>query len=233
MTVATLKVLGDVIVAPRDAWDQVNQRGQWIWPLVLLAIATVTAWSVYYSKVDIAWLQDHLLAGTSELQGRELALAREVMGPGLLALMTIVSSLIVGAMIMLLTAGYLHMMARMLCVTHAGPSWLVFAAWLTVPEACALLLMAVRLAFGSNQQILPELASPLALSQLLDITADSPWLSLAGAVGLQSFWTLALSTIGVSRWMKIDTGRAALIASLPPLLIYGIWALLIAMDAGA
>jgi hypothetical protein len=77
------------------------------------------------------------------------------------------------------------------------------------------------------------LASPLALSQLLGITADSPWLSLAGTIGVQSLWALALCTIGVSRWMKIDTGRAALIASLPPLLIYGIWALLIAMDAGA
>lgn len=233
MTMATMKALGDIIVAPKDAWDEVNQRGQWLWPLVLLAMATVAAWSVYYSRVDIAWLQDHLLIGSNKLQGRELALARGLMGPGLLALVTIVSSLIVAALIMLLTAGYLHSVARMLRATHAGPSWLAFAAWLTVPETCALLLMAVRLAFGSNLQILPELANPLSLSQLLGITADSPWLSLAGAVGVHSLWTLALCTIGVSRWMKIGTGGAALIASLPLLLIHGIWALLIAMDAGA
>jgi len=233
MTMATLKVLGDVIVAPHDAWDNLNHHGQWAWPLMLLAIATVAAWSVYYSRVDIAWLQEHLLVGSGALQGRELALARDMMGPGLLALVTIASSLIVGAVIMLLTAGYLHLVARTLRITQTGPSWLVFAAWLTVPETCALLLMAVRLAFGSNTQILPELANPLSLSQLLGIAADSPWLSLAGAVGVQSLWALALCTIGVSRWMKIGTGRAALIASLPALLICGTWALGIAMDAGA
>ncbi len=233
MTRATMKVLGDVIVSPQDAWDDVNRRGQWILPLVLLAIATVAAWWLYYSRIDIVWLQDRLLVGTSELQGRELALARDIMGPGLLALVTIGSSLIMGAMIMLLTAGYLHLVGRTLRVTHTGPSWLVFAAWLTVPETCALLLMAVRLTFGSNQQILPEAANPLSLSQLLDIAADSPWLSLTGAIGVQSLWTLALFTVGVSRWMKIGTVRAALIAGLPPLLIYGTWALVIAVDAGA
>lgn len=233
MTMATMKVLGDVFVAPQDAWDEVNQRGQWLCPVLLLAIATVAAWSVYYSMVDIAWLQDHLLVETSELQGRELALARDIMGSRLMAVATIVASLIGGAMMMLVTAGYLHLMARMLRITDTGPSWLVFAAWLTVPETCALLLMAVRLAFGSNPQIPPELASPLSLLRLLDISADSTWASLAGAVGVQSFWTVALCTIGLSRWMKIGTSRAALVASLPLLIIYGTWALLIAMDVGA
>lgn len=232
MTVGAMKILGDVIVAPHQAWGQINQRGQWMWPLALLAMATIVAWSAYYSRVDIVWLQDHLLAKSSGLQGRELILARELIGPGLLATVTIVYSLGVGAVVLLLMAGYLNLVARIKRIRHTGPSWLVFAAWLVVPESCALLLTAMRFAFGSNQQILPESANPLALSQLLGLAADNPWLSLAGALGLQTLWTLALCTIGLSRWMRINLPGAAFIASLPLLLIYGTWALIILVGAG-
>ncbi|WP_337243631.1 YIP1 family protein [Luteimonas sp. gir] len=227
MAIGAVRVLGDVIVAPQQAWDQVSQRGRWVWPLALLAVATVVAWSAYYSRVDIVWLQDYLLAGSGDLQGRELKLARDLMGPGLLALVTIISSLVVSAVFMLITAGYLSLVARMQRVERSGPSWIVFAAWLAVPEAVALLLTAVRLALGSNPQVLPEAANPVALSQLLGLAGDSPWLSLAGAVGLQTLWMIALCIIGVSRWMKISAVRAALIVTVPVLMFYGTWALII------
>lgn len=227
MMIGTMRVLGYVIVAPHQAWDKINQRGQWVWPLMLLAIATIAAWSTYYSRVDIAWLQNHLLAESSDLKGRELTLARELVGRRLLAMVTIVSSLAASVTVMLLTAGYLSLVARVQRVSHVGSSWLVFSAWLTLPESCALLLTTLRVASDSNQQILPESANPLALSQLLGLGVDSPWLSLAADIGLQTLWALTLCVIGVSRWMKINLFRAVLIANLPLLLIYGPWALLI------
>lgn len=227
MAIGAMRLFGEIIVSPQQAWDQVSQRSRWGWPLALLTVATVCAWSAYYSRVDIMWLQDYLLAGSGELQGRELALARDLMSPGLLALVTIVSSLVVSVVFMLITAGYLSLISRVQRVERSGPSWLVFAAWLAVPEAFALLLTAIRLSFGSNPQVLPEAANPLALSQLLGLAADSPWLSLAGAVGLQTLWAIALGIIGVSRWMKVSELRAALIVAVPVLVIYGIWMLII------
>lgn len=84
MTTARAGVLGDLVVAPHQAWDRISHDGGSVLPLLLLVVATVAAWSAYFATVDVAWLQDRLLAESSGISGQELRLARDLMGRGLL-----------------------------------------------------------------------------------------------------------------------------------------------------
>lgn len=232
MTTARARVLGDLVVAPHQAWDRISHDGGSVLPLLLLVVATVAAWSAYFATVDVAWLQDRLLAESSGISGQELRLARDLMGRGLLGLVTIVSSLVIGIAVVLSTAVYLGLVARLQCVERVGPSWFVFSAWLTVPDSFALWLTAMRSALSNSHQIPPESASPLALAQLVGLSADSPWLALAGAVGIQTVWAVALCAIGVSRWMKLSGLRAVIIATTPIVLIYIVWAVMVLAGTG-
>ncbi|WP_251476408.1 YIP1 family protein [Stenotrophomonas lactitubi] len=232
MTIAGARVLGDLVLAPQQAWDQISHKGKSVLPLLLLVVATVAAWSAYFATVDTAWLQDRLLAESSGLSGQELQLMHDLMGRGLLGLVTIVSSLVIAIAVILLTAIYLSLVARFQYVERVGSSWFVFAAWLTVPDSFALLLTAMRSVLGGSHQILPESANPLALAQLVGLSADSPWLALAGAVGIQTLWAVVLCAIGVSRWMKLSALRAVIIATTPIVLIYVVWAIMVLAGIG-
>ncbi|MCS4229794.1 hypothetical protein EDF77_3055 [Stenotrophomonas maltophilia] len=230
MSARVAKTAGEVILDPLKGWERVELRSDWPWPLLALAFATAMAWTTYYANVDLAWLQDHLLAGHSELQGRELEFMRNLLGRTLLTVMSIASSLLVGGAFLLLTAAWLKVVAR---TRRSDPyvKWVGRAAWLTVPETVMLLMMALRCAIADTSNLPPELSNPLSIAQLTGIGVGSRWLSLAGSVGMQSLWTIALCAAGLRHWLGMGWVRALSIALAPALLLYGAWAMGIALGA--
>lgn len=230
MSARVAKTTGEVILDPLKGWERVELRSDWPWPLLALASATVMAWTTYYANVDLAWLQDHLLAGHSELQGRELEFMRNLLGRTLLTVMSVASSLLVGGAFLLLTAAWLKVVAR---TRRSDPyvKWVGRAAWLTVPETVMLLMMALRCAIADTSNLPPELSNPLSIAQLTGIGVGSRWLSLAGSVGVQSLWTIALCAAGLRHWLGMGWVRALSIALAPALLLYGAWAMGIALGA--
>lgn len=224
------KTAGEVILDPLKGWERVELRSDWPWPLLALASATVMAWTTYYANVDLAWLQDHLLAGHSELQGRELEFMRNLLGRTLLTVMSVASSLLVGGAFILLTAAWLKVVAR---TRRSDPyvTWVGRAAWLTVPETVMLLMMALRCAIADTSNLPPELSNPLSIAQLTGLGVGSRWLSLAGSVGVQSLWTIALCAAGLRHWLGMGWVRALSIALAPALLLYGAWAVGIVLGA--
>ena len=230
MSARVAKTTGEVILDPLKGWERVELRSDWPWPLLALASATVMAWTTYYANVDLAWLQDHLLAGHSELQGRELEFMRNLLGRTLLTVMSVASSLLVGGAFLLLTAAWLKVVAR---TRRPDPyvKWVGRAAWLTVPETVMLLMMALRCAIADTSNLPPELSNPLSIAQLTGLGVGSRWLSLAGSVGVQSLWTIALCAAGLRHWLGMGWVRALSIALAPALLLYGAWAMGIALGA--
>lgn len=231
MSSRVARTMVELVLDPVKGWARVDVRSDWRWPLLALTLATALAWVTYYAQVDMEWLQDHLFASDSGLEGRELQFARNLLGRGLLTTLSIVSSLLVSGTIMLLTAAYLTVVGR----TNRRPqpylSWVGCAAWLTVPETVALLLMALRCGVGDISNLAPEISNPLSIAQMAGMGIGSRWLSLAGALGVQSLWTVALCAAGLRHWLGVGWGRAASIAIAPAVLVYGAWAVGIATGA--
>lgn len=224
------RTAGDVILDPLKGWGRVEVRSDWPWPLLALTLATVVAWTTYYANVDLAWLQDHVLADHSELDGRELEFMRNLLGRGLLTVLSVASSLLVGGAFILVAAAYLKVVAR---TRRPDPyvRWVGRAAWLTVPETVMLLMMALRCAMADTSNLPPELSNPLSMAQLTGIGVGSRWFSLAGSVGVQSLWTVALCAAGLRYWLGMGWVRALSIALAPALLAYGAWAVRVAAGA--
>ena len=106
--------------------------------------------------------------------------------------------------------------------------WFGFAAWTSIPRLLALPLMALQIATSGGRLTLED-SNMVSLNYLLlHLPLSHPWASFAGSLDLTSLWTMALATIGLKAWTGRSTGACALVAVLPYVLIYGIWAAKIA-----
>lgn len=226
------RTFADIIVDPFQAFERIEGRSHWPWPVGMLCMAVVAAWSIYYARVDIPWLQDVLLADTGVSDPREMEAARLLMGRTLLGAVTIATSLLLALATMLLGACYLALVARLHASRRPFTRWLAFAAWLAVPDVAVLVLMAIRLLAGGAAQLLPDQANPLSLAQILGLGTGSPWLSLGGVLGVQTLWKTGLCAVGLRRWVGIAWPRALVFAAAPALLFYGGWALWILQSGG-
>jgi hypothetical protein len=51
-----------------------------------------------------------------------------------------------------------------------------------------------------------------------------PWFNWASTLNLVNFWTIFLMATGIARWTGASMVKATMIATMPWVLIFGIWA---------
>jgi len=64
-------------------------------------------------------------------------------------------------------------------------------------------------------------------SLVVHASPDDPWFRWATSLRLLVVWSLVLLIMGYSRWTGASMVKSTVIAALPTVLIFGIWALMI------
>jgi hypothetical protein len=64
-------------------------------------------------------------------------------------------------------------------------------------------------------------------SLFVHASAGDPWFTWASSLTLINVWTLFLMSIGYARWTGAGIVKSSIIACLPWVLIFGIWAIMI------
>ncbi|MFN2335009.1 MAG: YIP1 family protein, partial [Wenzhouxiangellaceae bacterium] len=107
--------------------------------------------------------------------------------------------------------------------------WFALSAWSGFPMVFQALSLFVLIAMTANRQLGQHELSPLSLQTLL-IRADagSPWATWGSSITLITFWTIGLLALGIMRWTGASLVKAVVIAAVPSVLIFGVWALVIA-----
>jgi hypothetical protein len=231
---SSFATLVSIFTEPGKAMEAVRERSMILLPLFLLVAGNAGLMFGYYQTVDFAWLQDYLLNADPNLTGAAREQARAFMTANVLTGGAVIGAIVVIPVILLLTAVYYLLAAKVIGSDIGFGKWFAFATWSSVPSLLLLPAGIVQILLSSNGQLAPEALNPLSLNMLFGpLPSTSPWAALLNAINLTQLWGLVVATAGLQRWTGKSTAASALIATLPMLVIFGIWALVAALKAGA
>lgn len=228
--------LGQVFTEPSKAFESLHERANPVLPLLLLIFGSVAVLVWYYQIVDMPWLVEQLLAANPQSANDPAAAAamEKFMTPATMTVTSVVGVVIMIPLVLLLTAVYYLLAAKVVGSEIGFGKWFCFATWASVPTLINIPAGAVAILLADNGQLLTNALNPLTLNQLLfNLPLGSPWTSLLEAIHLPMLWSLLVSAIGYQVWTKKPAGTAWTVVLLPYIVIFGIWAAVAATRGGA
>jgi hypothetical protein len=214
-----------LFTSPTQAFTELKQKPVFLLPmgLTLIGLVVVTAW--YYSKVDIAWLQDQLLTARRIPVTEQQRMASSMTRPVLLWSSTILAPIAV-LIIVAISSLYFMLAGSITNVRYSFRHWFAFNWWAGSPQIIAFIPSLLILALSSTTQIHASALQPLSLNELVFHRAvGSPGYSFLSSLGLVQIAVVWLTYIGTRAWSGRSTLFCLVFALLPTALIYGVWAL--------
>jgi hypothetical protein len=223
--------LVDIVASPGKALDEIRQHTSWLWlPLLSSILLAAGLFAYYYSWVDFPWLvEDTIRQLPAETRAEAAGPVRQFMQPGRTMSMAIIAAVIVSLLIYTIQAAYLHLANKLVTGADIGfGQWFSLSVWAGFVSVFGTLAgFATILMADSNQLATQDLAALSINSLLVHASPGEPWFRWASSLTLVNFWTLFLMSIGIARWTGAGMMRSTIIAILPWLLIFGIWATMI------
>lgn len=219
-------LFSQAITQPRQLFASLDSHPVWLAPLLLLTLSTAAVSAWYYSAVDFEWLKEQALLSIPDVNLREsarLSIRREAMLTS-----TLIHDLVLLPLGWLLMALYLFGVSRLLAFQRSFRQWFSLVVWSNMPHFVLLASGAVQLLLNTDGHISNAQLHPLSLNQLVLRLQSGPWMGLAEAIDVGLVWSIVLLALGVHDWTRRGWASALAIALLPPLLVYGGWALLLA-----
>lgn len=221
----------DIVAAPGKALDNVKSHTAWLWWPLLVSIALAVAMmTYYYSWVDFDWLVEETIRMQPPERRAEAAEGiRAFMSPTTSILMTALAIVIMTFVIYGLQATYLHLANKLTTGAEIRwAQWFSFSAWTAFVGVFATLAALVVLFTAETSRLAQTELQPLSMNSLfIHAKPNEPWFAWGSALQLTNLWMLVLMAIGYARWTGATTVKSAVIAVLPWVLIFGIWAALI------
>ena len=223
--------LVDIIAAPGKALDNVKNHTAWLWwPLLISILAALAMFSYYFTWVDFEFLvEDTIRMQPPERRAEAAEGIRSFMTPTTSIVTTSVAIAAMTFIIYGIQSTYLHLANKL--TTGADikwTQWFSFSAWTAFVGIFAVLAAFVVMFMADNNQLPQDQLQPLSMNALfIHAEPGDPWARWGGALNLTNLWMLVLMSIGYSRWTGASMPKSAIIASLPWVLIFGIWAAMI------
>jgi len=221
----------DIVASPGKALDEIKSHTSWLWwPLLIMILLASGLMIYYFSWVDFPWLVEETIRQVPAENRAESADAiRSFMQPGRSTWTTVIAIVIMTFVIFLLQSVYLHLANKLITGAEIGfGKWFSFSTWTAFVSVFGTLAAFVMIFMADSNQLSQQSLQVLSLNSLLIHAAPGePWFTWASSLGLINFWTLYLMSIGYARWTGAAMVKSTIIAVLPWVLIFGIWALTI------
>ena len=223
----------DVFVAPASLFRALPDRRWWGWiAFALISVSMAVAMYVFISPMSPEWIVEQQLqqmgAQMSDAEIEQIRPQLVSMAPHA-ALFSALGGVFFLGLIVVLVGSIYMLLARMATSgrKHGWGAWLRFTTWTQMPSvAFALGLLVLALVSGGPDQPMSMMGYASLNNLVLDLPPGHRWYNLALNLNLFTLWSLVLAVIGFRIWTGATTGRAAVLALLPWVLVYGIWALL-------
>ena len=221
----------DIVASPGKALDEVRQHTAWLWWPLLISLGLICAlFAYYYSWVDFDWLVEETIRQIpAEDRAASEEAVRGFMTPRNNMITTVIAIVVMTFVIYLIEAIYFHLANKVTTGADIGfGQWFSFAAWTAFVGVFASIAALITMLVADSNQITAESLQVLSMNNLL-IHAEpgEPWFRWGSSLTLINLWMLVLMSIGYARWTGASTVKSAIIACLPWVLIFGIWAALI------
>lgn len=220
--------IGNVLIEPAPTFARLKTKTHAWLPLLLLIVLSgaITWWWV--STVDFAWLTDHMVAAQPDAKPEMRAAMARFMTPTSMLVSGLLGAVVGVLLAVAVSAVYYLLAGKVMDIPITYGQWFGFAAWTSVPRLLGVPLSALQI-LTSHGRLAPEDMNMVSLNYLaLHLPLSNHWANLANAIDLMSVWSLVLAVIGLKAWTGRPTGTCVLVAALPYVVIYGLWAAKIA-----
>ncbi|MCP4045428.1 MAG: hypothetical protein GY732_05505 [Gammaproteobacteria bacterium] len=223
--------MADIVASPGKALDEIKQHKSWFWWPLLINILLACGLMIYYfSWVDSPWLIDEAIR---QLPAENRAEAGEgvrmFMQSGWQTWVTVISIVVMSFIIYALQALYLNLANKLITGSEIKyGQWFSFSVWTAFVGVFATLAAFITILMADSNQLSQQSLQVLSLNSLLIHAAPGePWFAWASSWTLINFWSLFLMSIGFARWTGTPIVKSTIIACLPWVVIFGVWALTI------
>jgi hypothetical protein len=234
MTASTYTVFNamvDIVASPGKALDEIKLHTSWLWWPLLIVILLASGLMIYYfSWVDFPWLVEETIRGVpSENRAEGADAIRQFMKPGRSTWTTLLAIAIMTPLIFLIQSVYLHLANKLVTGADIGfGQWFSFSTWTSFVGVFGTIAAFVTIFMADSNQLSQQSLQVLSMNSLfIHAFPGEPWFTWGSSLALINFWTLFLMSIGFARWTGAGMLKSTIIACLPWVLIFGIWALTI------
>ena len=221
----------DIVASPGKALDEIKGHTAWLWWPLLISIALACGlFMYYYSWVDFDWLVEETIRQIpAEDRAASADAVRSFMTPRNSIVSTVIAIVVMTFVIYLIEAIYLHLANKLTTGAEIRfGQWFSFAAWTAFVGIFGSLAAFVVILLADSNQLSQDSLQVLSVNNLLlHAGPDDPWFRWGNSLTLVNFWMLALMSIGYARWTGASMVKSTIIACLPWVLIFGIWAVMI------
>jgi len=221
----------DIVASPRKAFGEIKSHSGWFWwPLLIGLMLSLGMFVYYYSWVDFHWLVEETirqLPVESRAEGAEGV--RQFMQRDSSMWASLIAVVIMSFVIYLIQATYFHLANKLTTRAKiAYGQWFSFSVWTGFVGVFGSLAAFVLMFTADSNQLATESLAVLSLNSLLvHASPGEPWFTWASSLTLINFWMIFLVSIGYALWTGASMMKSAIIAILPWVAIFGIWAAMI------
>ena len=230
-TYSVFNAMVDIVASPGKALEEIKQHTSWLWwPLLITMLLASGLFIYYYNWVDFPWLVEETIRQVPAENRAEAAdSVRQFMQPNRSMWMTVVAIVVMSFVIYTIQATYLHLANKIFTGVEIGfGSWFSFTVWTSFVSVFGTLAAFATILVADSNQLTTQALTVLSMNALLIHAAPGdPWFTWASSLTLINFWTFFLMSIGFARWTDTALLKSTIIAVLPWVLVFGIWALMI------
>ncbi len=221
----------DIYVAPKQLFTSLADKKGWSWLalLILIIVNAIGIW-YFYSGMSPEWIVEQQLAQTAHnMTPAEIEQSRAIMGQ-----MADKTGIISVAAVAVMTPIMLAIMALyLMLVGNPGQKrpygdWFAMATWSNMPGVLNMLGLMLLVTLSSDPNLPLHTANYLSINQLvLGLEPGQSWYGWAENFNLIYLWMTGLFAVGLHSWSGYSAGKSTLLAALPLLVIFGLWAVFI------
>lgn len=221
-----LIMLVDIFRSPSDCFAALYQRSLWGWQTYLvLMITPFLFWGAYFDNVNFEWLRQGLQAQLTSANPAQL----ELLQPDTLMASEIISDLVGRTLTILTLALWFRLATKPVAPQMGYWKWFAASSVVLFPAVIGDLASYVSLLL-KHGQVMNYAADLNSLNGLIKLPLTSDWAQFAGAFPLLLPWYIVLGYTAVGTWTQLERGQVLVIATLPWLAFYLIWALFIGLS---
>jgi len=218
----------DIVASPGKALDEIKQHTAWMWWPLLITMALASALMIYYyGWVDFEWLVDETIRQIpAESRAESADAIRSFMSVTTSTWTTVAALIIMPLIIYTIIATYLHLTNKLAIGAEIGfGKWFSLSIWSSFVGVFGVTASLVMIMMAESNQLSTQDLQVTSMNALFFHAAPGePWFTWASTLNLVNFWTIFLMATGIARWTGAAMLKSTIIAALPWVLIFGIWA---------
>jgi hypothetical protein len=223
-----LAVATSLATSPSSAFAALRERPRFWFPLLAVTVTTAVVIAWYYSVVDIDWLKEQMFGNNPDFQKmapEQRAGAMSFVGRNTMLIGGILGTFIGMPIAFLVSALYYFVAAKITKVPVGYKPWFSMVCWVSLPIVLNSIAAVLFLLLRDNDQIGPGVLQPLSLNELFfHLPMGAKGQTFLESLSIPAFLSTALSIIGVRTFSQRSWLYSAIVALIPAVLIYGIWA---------